>query len=77
MAAGGAGIDTFATEPLSPDSPLLSLPNVIVSPHSASLTEEAARRMGVVAASNVIAGLEDNLDPALVFNHRALQASVE
>jgi D-3-phosphoglycerate dehydrogenase len=72
MTAGGAGIDTFAEEPLRPDSPLLSLPNVIVSPHSASLTEEAARRMGVVAANNVIAGLEDNLDPALVFNHRAL-----
>jgi D-3-phosphoglycerate dehydrogenase len=76
MAAGGAGIDTFATEPLSPDSPLLSLPNVIVSPHSASLTEEAAKRMGVVAANNVIAGLEDNLDPALVFNRRALLESV-
>ncbi len=76
MADGGAGIDTFATEPLSPDSPLLSLPNVIVSPHSASLTEEAAKRMGVVAANNVIAGLEDNLDPALVFNRRALLESV-
>ncbi len=76
MTAGGAGIDTFAAEPLSIDSPLLSLPNVVVSPHSASLTEEAARRMGVVAANNVIAGLEDNLDPALVFNHRALQELV-
>ena len=76
MAAGGAGIDTFATEPLSPGSPLLSLPNVVVSPHSASLTEEAARRMGVVAANNVIAGLEDKLDPALVFNHKALQENV-
>jgi len=72
MAAGGAGIDTFATEPLSPDSPLLSLPNVIVSPHSASLTEEAARRMGVVAANNVIAGLEGRLDPELVINREAL-----
>ena len=76
MTAGGAGIDTFAAEPLRPDSPLLSLPNVVVSPHSASLTEEAARRMGVVAANNVIAGLEDNLDPALVFNHPALQELV-
>jgi hypothetical protein len=32
--------------------------------------------MGVVAANNVIAGLEDNLDPALVFNHRALHEPV-
>lgn len=75
MSAGGAGIDTFAAEPLSLETPLLSLPNVVVSPHCASLTEEAAKRMGVVAANNVIAGLEDKLDPALVFNRRALQQS--
>jgi phosphoglycerate dehydrogenase-like enzyme len=29
----GAGLDVFAAEPLSPDSPLWSMPNVIVSPH--------------------------------------------
>ncbi len=75
MTAGGAGIDTFAAEPPSLDTPLLSLPNVVVSPHSASLTEEAAKRMGVVAANNVIAGLEDKLDPAMIFNRQALQES--
>jgi D-3-phosphoglycerate dehydrogenase len=72
MSAGGAGIDTFEAEPLSPDSPLLSLPNVVVSPHSAALTEEAAKRMGEVAAENVIAGLEDRLDPQLVINRSEL-----
>ena len=75
MAAGGAGIDTFEIEPLNLDAPLLSLPNVVVSPHSAALTEEAARRMGVVAARNVIAGLEHRLDPELVFNRVALAES--
>lgn len=29
----GAALDTFAQEPLPPDSPLWTLPNVIVSPH--------------------------------------------
>jgi D-3-phosphoglycerate dehydrogenase len=72
MKAGGAGIDTFKVEPLRPDSPLLSLPNVVVSPHSAALTEEAAKRMGTVAAANVIAGLEGVLDPELVINRREL-----
>jgi glyoxylate/hydroxypyruvate reductase len=39
LAAGalrGAALDVFAKEPLPADSPLWSLPNVIVSPHSAS-----------------------------------------
>ncbi|MBS2022852.1 MAG: D-2-hydroxyacid dehydrogenase [Deltaproteobacteria bacterium] len=30
---GGAGLDTFATEPLPKESPLWTLPNVLVSPH--------------------------------------------
>ena len=32
----GAALDVFAREPLPVDSPLWSLPNVIISPHSAS-----------------------------------------
>lgn len=29
----GAGLDVFATEPLPPEHPLWSLPNVVISPH--------------------------------------------
>lgn len=73
MAAGGAGLDVFETEPPALDHPLFSLPNVVLSPHSAAMTEESARKMGVVSAQNVIAGLDDNLDPALIFNRKALE----
>ena len=34
----GAGIDVFAAEPLAPDSPLWSMPNVVVTPHVAGVS---------------------------------------
>ena len=73
MAAGGAGIDCLAMEPPQSDLPLLSLPNVVFSPHSAALSAESTRAMGVVSAQNVIDGLNGNLQPSLVFNRRQLE----
>ena len=73
MAAGGAGLDVFEREPPAADNPLLTLDNVVLSPHSAALTEQSARTMGEVAARNVIAGLEGRLDPELVYNRKALE----
>jgi D-3-phosphoglycerate dehydrogenase len=56
----GAGLDVFEPEPLPPDSPLLSLENVILSPHMAAHTDEALLRMALVAEDilAVIAGEE-------------------
>ena len=62
----GAALDVFAEEPLPPNHPLLGLTNVILSPHSAALTEECARRMDVVAAKNCLDAIDGRLDPALV-----------
>jgi len=38
-AIGGACLDVFEEEPLSPDSPLRTLPNVLLSPHTAGFPD--------------------------------------
>ena len=48
----GAGLDVFAHEPLSRDNPLLTLQNVVLSPHIAWLTPETLARSLAVAHEN-------------------------
>ena len=48
----GAGLDVFAQEPLPAESPLLSLPNVVLAPHIAWLTPETLVRSLTVAHEN-------------------------
>ena len=71
-----AGLDTFATEPLPGDSPLLTNSRTVLSPHSAALTEESLVAMGVMTARNALAGLDGTLDPALVVNASVLAGEV-
>jgi D-3-phosphoglycerate dehydrogenase len=71
---GGAGLDVFEAEPPAPDNPLLALDNVILSPHSASLTREGAERMAIASVENVLAGFAGTLDPGTVANPQALKS---
>lgn len=50
---GGAALDVFAVEPLPPDSPLRTAPNVLLSPHAAGSTGEAAGRIVSQSGANL------------------------
>ncbi|MEE4166479.1 MAG: D-glycerate dehydrogenase, partial [Desulfocapsaceae bacterium] len=54
----GAGLDVYEHEPLSPQSPLLDLDNVVLLPHIGSATHETRYAMARCAVDNLLAALE-------------------
>ena len=69
----GFGTDVLEVEPATPGNPLFSMPNVIISPHSAASTEEGTARMAEAAARNILAALDGAPDPAMMVNPEILQ----
>ncbi|PZE84914.1 phosphoglycerate dehydrogenase [Curtobacterium sp. MCBD17_032] len=61
----GAGLDVFVSEPPK-DSPLVSLPNVVVTPHLGASTDEAQEKAGVAVAKSVRLALGGELVPDAV-----------
>ncbi|MEM2341241.1 MAG: glyoxylate reductase [Candidatus Bathyarchaeia archaeon] len=62
----GAALDVFDKEPISVDNPLLTLDNVILTPHIASASYETRSKMAEVVAENLIAFFEGKIPPNLV-----------
>jgi D-3-phosphoglycerate dehydrogenase len=67
----GAALDVVEPEPLSPDDPLLALPNLIATPHVAYYSEESLVDLGRLAAESVAAVL-DGRRPAAIVNPEVL-----
>jgi len=61
-----AGIDVTDPEPLPMDSPLLTLENLVITPHIASASRATRERMAVMAAENILAGLKSKKLPNYV-----------
>ncbi len=64
----GAGIDVFSEEPVKMENPLLGVDNdkVLLSPHVAGVTDEAAGRIINMAAANIARVLKGDAPESLV-----------
>jgi glycerate dehydrogenase len=54
----GAALDVLSTEPPSPENPLLSAKNCIITPHNAWISKEARQRVMDITAANINAFLQ-------------------
>ncbi len=68
----GAGLDVLEAEPPARSNPLLTLPNVVVSPHTAASTVEGMDRMARAAVQNILDALDGHPDPSMMVNPEIL-----
>jgi len=68
-----AGLDVSEVEPIPPDDPLLTLDNVIITPHIASASFTTRKEMAFMTAENLLAGLRGKTPPNCV-NPEALRS---
>ena len=59
-----AGLDSFAVEPMTAGHPFQGQPGFVLSPHIGGVTSDAYVNMGVAAATNLLAVLARQAQPA-------------
>jgi D-3-phosphoglycerate dehydrogenase len=61
-----AGLDVFENEPINLDNPLLKNRKVILSPHTAALTNECKIRMAKETTQNIVDFFENKLKKSMI-----------
>src|SRR3546814_7828445 len=61
----GAGVDVFDVEPPSADHPFFIEPRILLTPHAAGMSLEAARRYAEQTVENILDAFDGPLDPAV------------
>ena len=62
----GAALDVFRKEPIENSNPLLKNKKVLLSPHSATFTDECTSRMGIETTKNIIDFFEKKIDKSMM-----------
>ena len=62
----GAGLDVFEKEPIEKNNPLINNKKVLLSPHSATFTNECKSRMAIETTKNIIDFFENKLDKSMI-----------
>ena len=62
----GAGLDVFENEPIDKTNPLLTNKKVLLSPHSATFTNECKSRMSLETTKNIIDFFENKIDKSMI-----------
>ncbi len=62
----GAGLDVFEKEPIDKNNPLINNKKILLSPHSATFTNECKSRMAIETTKNIIDFFENTIDKSMI-----------
>lgn len=72
----GAGLDTFAVEPLTADHPFIGEPKIVMTPHIGGVTRQASARVGLEAVQGIFQVLHGQaVPPERIANRKLLNAA--